>query len=248
MSLVETESIVLKRYNLAESDKIVVFLSKDFGIVRGVAKGVKRTNSKFGSSLELFSIVNLTYFQKEDRELTSIQKTELIHSSFDFLAAPENLTAFSRVSDLMTALSPPNDPNERLYRMLRACILATNSSQCDLKGLIFYFEYWLLRLSGYMPDWRYCYNCNKQFASNEIAELDGTFNLRCGRCIDQPGIFSFDNRSFDLLQGVEKLSPTDFINKYSSEPHAISYLSPVFERMLSAAVGKTVTLSAGRAI
>ena len=54
MSLIETESIILRSYNLAEADKIVVLLTRDHGVVRGVAKGAKRLKSKFGSGLEPF--------------------------------------------------------------------------------------------------------------------------------------------------------------------------------------------------
>ena len=57
MSLIETESLVIKSYNLAEADRIVVFLTREHGMVRGVAKGAKRLKSKFGSSLEPFSVV-----------------------------------------------------------------------------------------------------------------------------------------------------------------------------------------------
>jgi len=74
MALIETESIILKSYNLAEADKIVVFLSEDHGMIRGVAKGAKRLKSKFGSGLEPFSIVRITYKQKESVELVGIDK------------------------------------------------------------------------------------------------------------------------------------------------------------------------------
>jgi DNA repair protein RecO (recombination protein O) len=60
MPLVETESLILKSYSLAEADKIVVFLTQDQGLVRGVAKGAKRLKSRFGGALEPFSIVDLS--------------------------------------------------------------------------------------------------------------------------------------------------------------------------------------------
>ena len=56
MSLLETEGLVLKTYNLAEADRIVVFLTHGHGLVRGVAKGAKRLKSKFGSSLEPYTV------------------------------------------------------------------------------------------------------------------------------------------------------------------------------------------------
>src|SRR5215210_4666597 len=101
MALVETESLVLKSYNLAEADKIVVLLSKDHGVIRGVAKGAKRLKSKFGSGLEPFSVVHCTYFQKDAVELVSLQRIELIRSNFEAASNPEFLKKFSYLSDLL---------------------------------------------------------------------------------------------------------------------------------------------------
>jgi len=89
MPLHETESIVLKSYNLAEADRIVVFFTRSFGVIRGVAKGARRTRSKFGSSLEPFSEISLEYFQKDDRELVSVQRADLVRSAFFSAARPE---------------------------------------------------------------------------------------------------------------------------------------------------------------
>src|SRR5215210_9357245 len=100
MPLFESESIVLRSYNLSEADRIVVFFTRDHGIVRGVAKGAKRLKSKFGSTLEPFSTVQLTYFQKEDRELVSVQNVELARSRFAPASDPEYLRIFSYLSDL----------------------------------------------------------------------------------------------------------------------------------------------------
>ncbi len=83
MSLIETEGLILKSYPLAEADKIVLLLTERQGLVRGVAKGAKRLKSRFGGALEPFSIVDITYFQKEERELVSIRQIELKKSFFE---------------------------------------------------------------------------------------------------------------------------------------------------------------------
>ena len=85
MSLVETESLILKTYSLAEADRIVVLLTRDHGVVRGVAKGAKRLLSKFGSGLETFSSVRVTYFQKEVLELVAVEKVDLLLLAMGFL-------------------------------------------------------------------------------------------------------------------------------------------------------------------
>src|SRR5688500_1642983 len=126
MPVVETESLVLKSYNLAEADRIVVFLTHDHGVVRGVAKGAKRLKSRFGSGLEPFSVVRLTYFHKEVHELVSVQKVELVQSNFTAAGNPDFLQKFSYRTELLISLSPPHDPDETLYRMVRACIDAAS--------------------------------------------------------------------------------------------------------------------------
>src|SRR5687768_5507300 len=156
MPLFESESLVLKTYNLAEADRIVVFFTRDHGIVRGVAKGAKRLKSRFGSTLEPFSTVMLEYYEKEDRELVGIRRAELIRSSFLEASNPRFLHTFSYIADLLVAFVPPNDANETLYRMVKACIEAGAESSDSLAAMRLYFELWLLRLGGYMPDWKKC--------------------------------------------------------------------------------------------
>src|SRR5687768_13697692 len=131
MPIHETESIVLKSYNLAEADRIVVFFTRSFGVIRGVAKGSRRTRSKFGSSLEPFSEVSLEYFQKDDRELVSIQRAELVRSAFFSAADPELLVTYSHLADLLLAFAPPHDPNETMYRMFRASLQAKLAEAAD---------------------------------------------------------------------------------------------------------------------
>ncbi|MEQ1645716.1 MAG: DNA repair protein RecO, partial [Pyrinomonadaceae bacterium] len=104
MSLIETESIILRSYNLAEADKIVVLLTRDHGIVRGVAKGAKRLKSKFGSGLEPFSFVNSTYFEKDTSDLVSIQKIEIDESNFAAASDPDFLQKFSYLGDLLVSI------------------------------------------------------------------------------------------------------------------------------------------------
>src|SRR6185369_3214059 len=115
MSLVETESLILRTYNLGDADKIVVFFTRDHGIIRGVAKGAKRLRSRFGSSLEPFSQVRITYFQKENVELVGLDRIEITRSVFDAVSSPELLQRLSYFAELLIAFLPPHDPNEAIY-------------------------------------------------------------------------------------------------------------------------------------
>ena len=69
MPLEQTEAIVLRTFNVGEQDKIVVFFSRDRGILKGVAKGARKFGNRFGSSLEPLSLVKAHYYEKERKEL-----------------------------------------------------------------------------------------------------------------------------------------------------------------------------------
>lgn len=114
MGLVETEGLILKTYSLAEADKIIVLLTQSEGLVRGVAKGAKRLKSRFGGGLEPFSIIALTYFQKEERELVSISQIELVKSYFESASNPLFLQKFSYLADLLTEFAPPHGERKPL--------------------------------------------------------------------------------------------------------------------------------------
>ena len=92
MGLVDTEALILRTYNLAEADKIVVSLTKSAGLVRGVAKGCRKLRNRFGASLEPFTHIHLTFYEKENRELVSIRQTEILKSHFNLSSDPSVVT------------------------------------------------------------------------------------------------------------------------------------------------------------
>ena len=80
-----SETYVLRTYPFRESDLIVSFFTRDQGKLRGVARRAKRPKSSFGSGLERLSRVNLSYSQKETRELVDLNSCDLVQSQFDLL-------------------------------------------------------------------------------------------------------------------------------------------------------------------
>ena len=241
MPLAETESLVLKSYNLAEADRIVVFFTRDHGIVRGVAKGARRLKSRFGSTLEPFSRVQLEFFQKEERELVSIQRVDLLHSSFDAASSPEFLQTFSYIADLLTAFMPPHDPNEKLYRMVNACIEAADDpSPAQFGALRFYFELWLLKLGGYLPNWNACDGCRRELAPGESADVQADFHLLCSACRRSTSRQVMTGQYRELINSAQKLSPKDFLAFASDKTEPLAEISGILKRIISNVIGREV--------
>lgn len=237
MPLFETESLVLKSHNLAEADRIVVFFTREHGMIRGVAKGAKRLKSRFGSTLEPFTIVNLEYFQKEDRELVSIQRVDLIRSAFDRASDPEYLKTLAYLADLLTALLPPHDPNETLYRMARACLEAEPEDDAALAALRLYFELWLLRLGGYLPDWNKCYRCRRVLNDLETVEADSDMRLICGDCAGRGAGHLVPPAVREIFFRVQRITPAEFTKGVAGDAEAVTDLSGRLRRLITAAIG-----------
>ncbi len=241
MALIETECLVLKSYNLADADKIVVLLTHDHGVVRGVAKGVKRLKSKFGSGLEPFSVVRATYFQKEVAELVAIQNVELVRSYFAAAVDPDFLQKFSYLAELLIVFSPPHDPNETLYRMAKVCLETAADDTGTLLGVGVYFEYWLLRLSGFLPEWSNCDQCGRAIDEGEIVNLASNFHLMCGTCRRASGSRVIDSMHRAIYSSARRLSPLEFASFTSDKASYLKDLSVIFKRIISSSVGREIT-------
>src|ERR1700726_3085912 len=83
MPLKESEAIVLRGYPLGEGDRLVSFLDRQAGRIRGVARGARLPKSRFGSTLELLSYIRIWYFERETRELVRINQCELLETFLD---------------------------------------------------------------------------------------------------------------------------------------------------------------------
>jgi DNA repair protein RecO (recombination protein O) len=217
MGLFETEALILRTYNLAEADKIVVCLSRSAGLIRGVAKGCRKLRNRFGASLEPFTLVNLTYFEKEHQELVSFRQAEILKSRFNLSSNASILTGFSYMGDLLIDFSPPHQANDNLFRMALACFEAASETPDDLDSVLRYFEVWLLKLEGFLPDLRMCANCSKVFSGDEAVYLGTDLSLRCAQCSNGRG-GAVSKQLHTQLRTTEKLSPARFAEKSREVP------------------------------
>jgi len=240
MALIETESLILKTYNLAEADKIVVFFTHDHGMIRGVAKGAKRLKSKFGSGLEPFSTVRVTYFEKEAVELVSIQKVELVRSYFAAASDPEFLQKFTYLADLLVTFSPPHDPNETLYRMAKACLETADQDVANLAAVGVYFELWLLRLAGLLPDWGNCVECRRAFEPDEAADVTMDFHLLCSNCRRSRASRSANGIQRQIYTAARQMSPSDYSAAFGESVQDLSDVSRILKGIISQAAGREV--------
>jgi DNA repair protein RecO (recombination protein O) len=217
MGLCETEALVLRTYNLAEADKIVVSLTRANGLVRAVAQGCRRLKNRFGAALEPFTLLQITYYQKENQDLASLRQTEILKSHFHLSSDAETLAGLAYMADLVIEFSPPYQANEKLFRMVKACLDAVNSSPGDLQSVLRYFEIWLLKLEGFLPDIKRCAECHLTFEENRLAFVGSDLVLRCRPCSHGTGTVLSD-KLHRQLRATQKLAPCVFAEESREVP------------------------------
>jgi DNA repair protein RecO (recombination protein O) len=149
MPLYSADALILRTYTLGEADRIVVFLTRDRGKKRGVAKGARRQKSNFVGALEPLTDARVAYFEKERRELVSLNYSEPSRSALSS-GSIEALGCAAYFAELIDEWAAESHEDERLYRLGASMV---DALVCGVppEPLARYFEYWLLSLQGVYP-------------------------------------------------------------------------------------------------
>ena len=148
-----SEAFVLRTYPFRESDLIVSFFTRDQGKLRGVARRARKPKNTFGSGLERLSLISLAYGQKENRELVDLTGCDLVQSQFNLLTDFDSSVALDYVAEVSDHLLPPNEPNERFFRLIGATLDHMHRrTPGAIWSALTYFTLWATRLSGFLPD------------------------------------------------------------------------------------------------
>ncbi len=148
-----SESFILRTYPFREADLIVSFFTRDQGKLRGIARRARKPKNSFGSGLERLSLVNLSYSQKETRELVNLNGCDLLQSQFDLLTDFDTSIALDYIAEVSDHMLPPNEPNERFFRLIATSLDYMHTrvaARCGQRSR--YFTLWATRLSGFLPD------------------------------------------------------------------------------------------------
>jgi DNA repair protein RecO (recombination protein O) len=149
MPVYTSDALILRTYKLGEADRIVVFLTRDRGKKRGVAKGARRPRSRFTGALEPMTRAGVAYYEREHRDLVRLNYVDAMRSP---LAATtgDALGHVGYFAELIDEWAPESHADERLFR-LGSAVTDALAAGAPVDALARYFEYWLMRLQGVYP-------------------------------------------------------------------------------------------------
>ena len=144
-----SESFILRTWPFREADLVVSFFTRDQGKLRGVARRARKPKGGFGSGLERLSHATVSYYQKESRELVSLNSCELVHSQFALAGRWEASVALDYLAEISDHILPAGEANERHFRLL-AATLDYLRQDGNAFAATTYFVLWAVRLAGFL--------------------------------------------------------------------------------------------------
>ena len=178
-----TDAINLRSYDLSDADKIVVMYSRDKGLLRSVAKGVKRPKSKLGARMD--SLVANTLQFSRGRNLDTICQAQTINSFKKIREDMLKLMCSSYISEIVVNFGVENDPSSQetynlLYRVLEK--ISNASTKKDILLAVIRFQLKIMNISGFSPEFDTCLCCGKKLLEEDIYFSKDMCGVVCSDC------------------------------------------------------------------
>lgn len=194
MPILKSQSIVLRRFDFRETSLIVRFLTREFGKISGILKGIRKDPRKFASTVELFSHNEIVFYKSRNSSLHLVSQCDAGES---FLSLRNNLGRIGVASfmmELVDAVMPDEDKNIEVYNLVLTALRELNNSTNHDK-IMTIFKIKLLTLSGFRPHLDSCIVCNNESLglTKFSLQLGG---MLCQRCVDR------DRTSRNIFRGT----------------------------------------------
>lgn len=168
----KTEAIVIRTRPFRSSSLIVTFFTQNFGKMQGIVKGVHREGERRGAEFELFTHLEILFYEKKRSDLHLISETSILDSHSHLRQSLEGLLDASFFCELTEELTETGDPHPKLFELLKVCFRYLSVLPAvKLRNL---FEMKLLTEIGWQPHLDSCLKC-----SGVVPEI-GFFSIRDG--------------------------------------------------------------------
>ena len=178
-----TNVINLKSYNISEADKIIVMYSKEKGLIKGVAKGIKKVTSKLGGRMDML-VANKLMINK-GKTLDTICQAEALNTFFNLRNDMNKLFYAMYCSEIVANFGIENDPNsEEIYNLFYTFLEKISSAKTKTETMlcVLRFQLKIMAIMGYSLELHDCVKCMKEPNSQEIYISIEQGGILCKEC------------------------------------------------------------------
>lgn len=179
----QAPAFVLRLLDYGESDLIVTFYCREYGKIKGIAKGARRSRKRFANTLDLFSLSKISFSRRDQVGLALIEDSVIIDHLENIRNVLENTLLASYMLELVDLFTIEGKSNPAIYELLENYLGALHRGSTN-RGLIHFFELDLLKAAGYEPVLDHCVACRKPVhpeGNYQFSPRDG--GIRCRSCL-----------------------------------------------------------------
>ena len=230
-----TDAINLKAYNLSESDKIMVLYSRDKGLMRCVAKGVKKPKSKLGARMDLFVANKLML--REGRNMSTISQAEALNTFYRTRSDLDKIFYSMYISEVVSNFGIEDDPcSASVYDILYEALDAVSKAESKIKILntVLKFQLKIMRVSGFSLELDKCLICGKPIGNENMFFSSKLGGVVCNSCNENYGLHAIMH--YKLRDYLSVLANTEFDETSEYEEKATEKLCNVCFEILKSYV------------
>ncbi len=210
MGIEKTRAIVIDSMDWKETSKIVIFLTPSHGKLAAIAKGARRKNSPFTGCLELFTYLNLVYYDRRGSNFQIVSQCSAEEAFQDLREGVVKMAYASYFVQLLNRMVEKKEPDEELFKLLLAVLYRLKENVAP-DVVARYFELHLLKILGYNPLLGNCAVCGKKIERNGFvlkfsASSGGVVCSHCGS-----GLSDYMNVSGGVYSALYHLQGVDIM-------------------------------------
>lgn len=152
MAIVKTEAVILKCDNYRETSKIITFYTRQFGKIRGIAKGVRQTKTKWGGALQSMAHLDIIIYFKENRTLHLVSGAEHVRAMQNTFSDYEKMNIGFRIVELLNRTTPDQQVNNGIFDLVAGSLRNLEDATKNFVNVLFNYEFKLLKLLGFEVD------------------------------------------------------------------------------------------------
>jgi len=227
--------------NYGESDKIVTFFTKEFGKVKGIAKGARRSRRRFQNALDLFSHLRLIFFDREGMGLVRAEGCDILSPFPHIREDLRKILYGDYFLELLNEMTGERETNQGAFDLLHIFLSTLNESKPEEEQLRM-FEIRILSLLGYRPNMKKCSLCKRSW--EDLKEVPSVFfsfergTLVCESC-SKP-LSQLVPLSLGTARLIERISQLELtkIHRFRFTPQALSESKALLPRFIGYQLGK----------